>query len=74
MKVQIKGSSDLVRDTETMAIINVSKTAALREEAYINQQKKEKYVDETINSLKADVSSIKNDISKILELLNSRGH
>lgn len=74
MKINIKNSPHLARDTESMAIVNVSRAAVLRDELYKQKLKKEKEVDESISNLKADISSIKNDISKILELLNSRGH
>lgn len=74
MKINIKGSQDLVRDTETMAIINVSQASSTRDSLYKEKRRKEQEIDSSINSLQADVASIKDNISQILELLNSRGH
>jgi hypothetical protein len=74
MKINIKGSQDLVRDTETMAIINVSQVSSTRDSLYKEKRRKEQEIDSSINSLQADVASIKDNISQILELLNSRGH
>lgn len=74
MKINIKGSQDLVRDTETMAIINVSQASSTRDSLYKERRRKEQEIDSSINSLQADVASIKDNISQILELLNSRGH
>jgi len=73
MKVNIKHSEDLVRDTDSMAILNVNKGALMRDALYKQNLKRDKEVDQAINKLKDDVSSIKNDLSKIIELLSSRG-
>lgn len=62
-----------VRDTNSMAILTVDKTIRIKESAHKNKIEKERMIESTINNLKADVDSIKSDISKILELLNSRG-
>ena len=48
----------------------------LKEEAEIMKNmkmKKQKEVESSINNLKEEISSIKSDISKILEMLSSRG-
>lgn len=73
MKVNIKHSEDLVRDTDSMAILNVNKGALMRDALYKQNLKRDKEVDQAINKLNDDVSSIKNDLSKIIELLSSRG-
>jgi uncharacterized protein YlxW (UPF0749 family) len=57
-----------------MAIINVSQVSSTRDSLYKEKRRKEQEIDSSINSLQADVASIKDNISQILELLNSRGH
>lgn len=63
----------LVRDTNSMAVLNVDQSALNRDIMYKNNLKKEKELQSVINNLQSEVSSLKSDISKILELLNSRG-
>lgn len=63
----------LVRDTKSMAILAVDKSALSRDASIKNKLKREEEVQNDINNLKSEVSSIRSDISKILELLNSRG-
>lgn len=63
----------LVRDTNSMALLNVDTSAINRHEMYKNKLKKEQELQSVINNLQSEVSSLKSDISKILELLNSRG-
>lgn len=72
MLVKIKDDEDLVRDVNTRAILNVNKNAVLKDQMYQEKMKKQKELESSINNLKEEVSSIKNDISKILEML-SRG-
>jgi hypothetical protein len=63
----------LVRDTDSMALLNVDVSALNRDMMYKNKLKKEQELQGVINNLQSEVSSLKSDISKILELLNSRG-
>lgn len=73
MHVKIKDSDDLVRDLNSRAILNVNKNALLKDQMYQEKMKKQKEIESSINNLKEEVSSIKSDISKILEML-SRGN
>ena len=73
MLVKIKDAEDLVRDVNTRAILNVNKNAILKDQMYQEKMKKQKELESSINNLKEEVSSMKNDISKILEML-SRGN
>lgn len=74
MRVKIKDKDGLVRDTQTKAILNVDRNAVLKDQVFKEKMQKEKEMQSTINNLKEEVTSIKSDISKILELLSSRGH
>jgi len=73
MLVKIKDVDDLVRDTNSRAILNVNKNALLKDQMYQEKLKKQQEVEASINNLKEEISSIKGDISKILEMLSSRG-
>jgi hypothetical protein len=73
MLVKIKDNEDLVRDVNSKAILNINKNALLKDQMYQEKLKKQREMESSINSLRDEVSSIKSDISKILEML-SRGN
>jgi hypothetical protein len=73
MLVKIKDNEDLVRDVNSKAILNINKNALLKDQMYQEKLKKQKEMESSINSLRDEVSSLKGDISKILEML-SRGN
>lgn len=73
MLIKIKDNDDLVRDGRSQAILNVNKKTLLKDQMYQEKMKKQKELESSINNLKEEVSSMKNDISKILEML-SRGN
>ena len=70
---KIKDNEDLVRDVNSKAILNINKNALLKDQMYQEKLKKQKEMESSINSLRDEVSSLKSDISKILEML-SRGN
>ena len=72
MYIKVKDHSDrLVRDTKSMAILNVDKTAIQKHDIHMSAVKKEKDLENTINNLQSEVTSIKSTLEKVLELLNS---
>ena len=73
MLVKIKDNEDLVRDENSKAILNINKNALLKDQMYQEKLRKQKEIESSINSLRDEVSSLKGDISKILEML-SRGN
>ena len=73
MLVKIKDNEDLARDMNSRAILNVNKNALLKDQMYQDKLRKQQEVESSINNLKEEISSIKGDISKILEMLSSRG-
>lgn len=73
MKVNIKNNDNLVRDFNTMAVLNVSKASLAKDAMYKEKQRRDNEVDSAINRLNQDVSEIKQDLSQILEILRSRG-
>lgn len=73
MLVKIKDNEDLVRDTASRAVLNVNRNALLKDQMYQEKMKKQREMESSINNLREEVSSLKSDISKILEML-SRGN
>lgn len=79
MLVNIKDhKGKLVRDTNSMAILNVDRAALQRhkiyEESIKKEQeslKKEQDMESKINTLETEISSIKTTLDKVLELLNT---
>ena len=70
MLVKIKDNEDLVRDENSKAILNINKNALLKDQMYQEKLRKQKEIESSINSLRDEVSSLKGDISKILEMLS----
>jgi predicted ABC-class ATPase len=66
-------NTDLMRDTESNALINVNKAAVNKDLQYKQRLAKEIENKETINKLQEEISNLRSDISTILNLLNSRG-
>lgn len=73
MKVKVKDRADLVRDMRTMAILNVDTANLGKDRLYKQKMAKEKQVDDAINKLENDVTEIKDNLNKILQILESRG-
>ena len=66
MLIPIPGTT-LVRDTETMALINKDTTG---QQEYYNRRNKMAAEKEQINKIKTEVQSLKDDVSDIKELLH----
>ena len=64
--LKVEGKADLVRDTDTNAIINVDKTGY---QAYITNRDKLLSDKERIEKLETQVSDIKGDLDEIKDLL-----
>lgn len=66
--IKVKSHSDLYRDPETGAIINTSSDYT----KYIQDRDARENKDKELESLKSDVSEIKNMMALILEKLNGK--
>lgn len=73
MKLNIKNNDSLVRDTNSMAVLNVSRASLAKDAMYKEKLRRDKEVDSAINKLNDEISDIRNNVSKILEILSSRG-
>jgi hypothetical protein len=65
MLLQVNDTTYL-RDTSSMALINNDRSA---KEEYLNKAKLIKHQKEEINTIKAEITSMKNDVTDIKELL-----
>ena len=66
MLIPIPGTT-LVRDTETMALINKDTSG---QQEYYNRRNKLAAEKEQINKIKTEVQSLKDDVNDIKQLLN----
>lgn len=73
MRLPIAERTGMVRDINSMAILSSDRKVLTKDELFKAKMKREKEVDEAINSLQANVEDINNKLNRILELLNSRG-
>lgn len=73
MKVKVKDRNDLVRDMNTMAILNVDKNSLNKDLLYKQKMRREKEVNDAINKLESEVTEIKGSLNKILQILETRG-
>lgn len=69
MYARVKEHENLVRDMRTGAILNTDENAIKKHELYMHERKKQNVIQEQINSLKNDVSEIKD----MLRALKDRG-
>jgi cell shape-determining protein MreC len=66
MLIRIPGTT-LVRDTDTMALINKDTTG---QQEYYNKRNKMAAEKEQINKIKTEVQSLREDVNDIKQLLN----
>jgi len=76
MQVQIKEKNNLVRDINSMAILNVDAAALAKDRVYREKIKREEQVDNALNTLNEEVMSVKLALIEILaslKILKDRG-
>lgn len=73
MQINIKGKEGLVRDTQSMALLNVNKSSLSKDAIFKEKMRREKEVDESIDKLSSEITEIKQNLSEILTLLRTRG-
>lgn len=66
--LKVKGSDDLVRDTQTNAIINTNKSEY---EAYIAKRERLRSNQEQIEMHSREINNIKEDLSDIKQMLTA---
>ena len=69
MFAKVKEHKEYVRDISTNAILNVDKSSLEKHNNIVNEIKKQRMVQEQINSMKNDISEIK----EMLKALSNRG-
>ena len=66
--IPVEGNSDLVRDPRTDQIINTNTSAY---EQYVSRRKQRKLEKEKALNVERDISSLRNEITEIKDLLRS---
>lgn len=66
MKAKIRENPNYIKDMDNFAILNTNKAAISKHEQKMAEIRRAKRVEEEINTLKSEVSEIKNMLSKIL--------
>lgn len=69
MFAKVKEHKEYVRDLSTNAVLNVDRSSLDKHNNIMNELKKQKMVQEQINSLRSDISEIK----EMLKALSNRG-
>lgn len=69
MFAKVKEHKEYVRDVSTNAILNVDRSALDKHNNIVNELKKQKMIQEQINTMRNDISEIK----EMLKALSNRG-
>jgi hypothetical protein len=69
MKINTE-NKNLVRDINSMALLNVNERALTKDAQYKQKLQKENEAKALVDEIQAEVKEIKQNISKILEMLN----
>lgn len=69
-RAKIKENPHYVKDFSNGAVLNTNKAVIAKHEIKMSELQKKKQVDDEINSLKTEVSEIKNMLSQILKAVN----
>ena len=67
MRLKVKENERLVRDGNTLAILNTDRSAIAAHEQKMEQLRRAKAREDEINSLKRDVSEIKELLAQLLK-------
>jgi conjugal transfer/entry exclusion protein len=70
MKLRVKGNERLVRDPDNFAILNTDRSALKVHEQKMEQLRRVKNQQDEINTIKRDVSEIKDMLSQLLKSNN----
>ena len=66
-KARVKDNLNYVKDLDNFAILNTNKAAVAKHEQKMAELRRQKQVEEEINSLKSEVSDIKDMLGQILK-------
>jgi uncharacterized protein YlbG (UPF0298 family) len=66
-KARVKDNLNYVKDMNNFAILNTNKSAVAKHQQKMAELKRAKVVEEEINSLKSEVSDIKDMLNQILK-------
>lgn len=66
-RARVKDNMNFVKDMDNFAILNTNKSAVAKHEQKMAEIRRQKQVEAEINSLKSEVSDIKNMLGQILK-------
>jgi len=66
-RAKVKDNLHYVKDMENFAILNTNKSAVAKHQQKMAELRRAKMVEEEINSLKSEVSDMKNMLNQILK-------
>jgi hypothetical protein len=66
-KARVKDNLNYVKDLDNFAILNTNRAAVAKHEQKMAELRRQKQVEEEINSLKSEVSDIKSMLGQILK-------
>lgn len=69
-RARVKEDMNFVKDMDTGAILNTNKAAISKHELKMAEIKRNKLIDDEINTLKSDVSEMKNMLSQVLKAVS----
>jgi hypothetical protein len=69
-KARVKDNLNYVKDMNNFAILNTNKSAVAKHQQKMAELKRAKLVEEEINSLKSEVSDIKDMLNQILKAVS----
>lgn len=66
-QAKVKDNLNFVKDMENFALLNTNKSAVAKHQQKMAELRRAKMVEDEINSLKSEVSDIKNMLNQILK-------
>ena len=72
MRIMVKDKTGFVRDPQTMAILSVDMELVDRHKMKMMQLQKERYRDEEINTIKAELADIRTMMQQFLTMMQDK--
>lgn len=71
-KARVNENLNYVKDMSNLAILNTNKSAVAKHEQKMSEIRRQKHVQEEINTLKSEVSDIKQMLGQILKAVGEK--
>ena len=70
VRARVKENPDFVKDERGIAVLNTNKAAVSKHELKMAELRRQKQIDDDLNTLKSEVSDIKGMLSQILKAVS----